>query len=68
MATVDEMNAGFDALNVDIHHLVEHFVPRFFQGQFVSHIESADGRNSILDGVKRVLEAAEKVRAKAEKK
>ena len=66
MPSIDEMNAAFDAIEDDLHQLVASFVPAFFKQQAIDHIDSQQGREVVLDGVKKALVAAERVRAKAE--
>jgi hypothetical protein len=62
MPTTAELNAGFDALQADLELIVAQFVPPFFQGNAREKLESAQGRQLILDGVAKVLRAAEKAR------
>ncbi len=63
MPTDDEINAGFNALEPDLEKVVQQFVPAFFQGQAMQSLRSHQGRVTVVDGVRRVLVAAEKVRA-----
>ncbi len=64
MPTIDEINAGFDAIEIDVHQLIEQFVPPFFMNQALEKLNSQQGREIIVDGVRKALIAAEKVRAK----
>jgi len=48
-----------------LRQIVAAFVPSFFQSQATASINSKQGRTLVVDGVKRVLLAAEAVRAKA---
>lgn len=63
MPSVDEMNAAFDAIEVDLHLLIENMVPFMFKSQARTALDSQDGRQSVLNGIKKALVAAEKVRA-----
>ena len=63
--TNDEINAGFDALEPDLEKVVSQFVPSFFQGSAMQTLRGPQGRAVVVDGVRRVLLAAEAVRAKA---
>jgi hypothetical protein len=65
MPTNDEINAGFDALEPDLEKVVSQFVPSFFQGSAMQTLRGPQGRAVVVDGVRRVLIAAEGVRAKA---
>jgi hypothetical protein len=65
MPTNDEINAGFDALEPDLEKVVQQFVPAFFQGSALQSLRSHEGRATVVDGVRRVLVAAEAVRARA---
>ncbi len=65
MPSVDEINAAYDAVEADIHELIGLFVPSFFKAQAYEKLNSAQGRGLIVDGAKKALIAAEKVRAKA---
>jgi hypothetical protein len=65
MPTVDEINAGFDALEPDLEKVLRAFVPSFFQSSAMQSLHSPQGRATVVDGVHRVLVAAEAVRAKA---
>jgi len=70
MATVPELNAGYDALRKNITRLVGQFVPMvpfMFRGtaqeKVDAYLKSADARREILEAAKDTLEAAEKARA-----
>ena len=67
MPTVDELNAGFDALEPDLERIVRTFIPSFFQQQAMNQLHSEIGRATVVDGVRRVLIAAEGVRNKPAK-
>ena len=64
MASVDEINAAFDVLEVILHKLVKQ-VPWPFADKAMAALESPDGRRTALDGTRRMLTAAELVRASA---
>jgi hypothetical protein len=65
MPSIDEMNAVYDVAEDYAHKLIEHFVPSLFKGRVVAHLESPQGRDLMLDGIRQCLVAAEQVRAKA---
>jgi hypothetical protein len=65
MPSNDEINAAFDALQIDLRQLVADFVPAFFQGQASQALNSQQGRVLVVDGIRKALTAAEKVRAAA---
>jgi hypothetical protein len=65
MPTIQEVNAGFDALEPDLEKVLRNFVPAFFQSSALQSLHSPQGRATVVDGVRRVLAAAEAVRAKA---
>ena len=67
MPSVDEINAAFDAVHDDIQELIGLFIPSFFKAQAYDKLASPQGRALIVDGARKALVAAEKVRAKAEK-
>ncbi len=71
MATVDELNAGVDSAKKTLLKVVNALAPNrdypFFGNPHVKALEwleSQEGRNAILEEVKGILTAAEKVRAK----
>lgn len=75
MATVDEINAGFDAAYKSLNKLIATVVPDQnipFVGNLRSiaanKMDSPDGKKMLLDEVQQVLAAAEAVRAKASAK
>jgi hypothetical protein len=66
MPSVDELNAGFDAIQPTLHEMTNQFVPDMFgyRDKINKAIDTDQQvRGLILDGVKEVLEAAEHVRA-----
>ena len=67
MPSVDELNAGFDAIQPDLRQIIQSFVPAFFQSQAMQSVQSEQGRAIIVDGVRRVLVAAEAVRNRPQK-
>lgn len=71
MPTVPELNAGYDALHKKMGELIEQLLPSapfMFRGQIrdtaYRFLNGPDGRQTQLEGVRDVLEAAEKARAK----
>lgn len=62
MASIAELNAAFDAIEDDLHELITQFVPFMFKQQAVAKLESPEGRNMVVDGVRKALTAAEHVR------
>ncbi len=64
MASIDEINAAYDAIELDVHQLIEQFIPQFFRRQAMDKLNSPEGRAMVLDGAKKALTAAERVRAK----
>ncbi len=71
MASVAEINAGFDALHKKIAEIIQTMLPEapwMFRSQIATvadkYLNGPDGRRLQLEGVEDVLGAAEKVRAK----
>lgn len=74
MASVDEINAGFDAAILSLTKLANTVVPDHdipFVGNLrriaLDKMKSPDGRAVVLEEVKQILGAAENVRASAAK-
>ncbi len=65
MPSVDEVNAAYDAVHDDIQEVVRLFVPSFFQAQAYEKLRSQQARMLLVDGARKALIAAERVRAKA---
>lgn len=64
MPSTGEMNAVFDVVEGYAHKLIDQFVPSFFKGRVIAHLESPQGRELMLDGIRQGLVAAEQVRKK----
>lgn len=64
MATVEELNAGFDAIKKDLHELVARLAPIFFRGRAIAYIDSDIGTREMLDTVQKVIDAVDAVREK----
>jgi hypothetical protein len=64
MPTINEINAGFDVIDIDLQQLVQH-VPWPFTDQVLAKLNSSEGREFVLAGVEKILAAAEEVRATA---
>lgn len=74
-ASVDELNAGVDAAKVTIVKVVDALAPNrdlpFFGNPHVKAMEwlnSKVGRDTVLDEVRQILAAAEKVRTAAQQR
>jgi hypothetical protein len=65
MPSNDEVNAAFDAAQPDLHAMVKQFVPFMFEGQAEQALSSQDGRQRMVIIARKMLTAAEGVRAKA---
>lgn len=65
MPTNDEINAGFVAIQPFLRKMVSQFVPGFMQGQALQSLDSQEGRQDVVDGLRVALTAAEQVRARA---
>jgi len=62
MPTINELNAAYDKAFADVSNLIDQ-IP-VLQDAARQHLESEDGRRTLLRIVRGVLEAAERVRAK----
>jgi len=68
MASDDEVNAAFVAVQPDLHNLVIQFVPYFMQGQALQTLASHEGRADVVKIIEDALEAAEAVRVRKSRK
>ena len=74
MPSVDELNAGVDAAKKTLLKVIDALAPNkdypFFGNPHVKALEwleSQTGRNTVLEEVRQIMEAGEKVRNKAVK-
>jgi len=66
-ATVEEMNAAFDAVHPLLVRYINDHAPGFFRGQLLAGLESHEAKAAILDTIDAALDAAERVREANEK-
>jgi hypothetical protein len=62
MPSNDEINAAFDKVNARLHRLIEERVPYMFKGTVLGFLDSPNGRQHLVAGIREGLEAAERVR------
>lgn len=54
-----QLNAAFDAVEVDLHALIESFVPFMFKQQARQALDSAEGRKRVVDALRKADAAAD---------
>ena len=67
MPSNDEINAAFDAVQPDLRVLVDQFVPSFMQNTVLQDLASQQGRQDVVNIIRKALLAAEGVRNKPAK-
>lgn len=57
--TIKQTNAAFDAVEVDLHQLIENFVPFMFKDRARQYLDSPQGRALVLDALHKADAAAD---------
>ena len=65
-ASVEELNAAFDAVQDKIELLIANFIPSFFKRQAMEELHSPRGKALLLDAVDAAIDAVEETRKKNE--